>query len=402
MIAMGKMVRMMGGLMVGAGLLSACSSAPSPDNAPDAFWMPHQASDTSRTSSCVPTGLPPLAASDHVLPERWMKASQKLAAGDRVRIRVVGDEDRLSGLYRLDDQGRISLPGLPPLDSAGLSLEETETRLGERLVSEGLIQPLGRVVEVSLVERAVLPIPVSGAVFSPGTVEVGARSAEERLVAGEGILSGDANPGRSVSAAIRNAGGLRPDADPAHVRVLRGEQWTELDLSGLLEGRRFIDLQVSPGDRIQVPSTGCFNEQLVRPGPLTPPGVRVFMSNLSRPAASNASSAIGKEATSLPYGTRLLQGLVSANCVGGSAMSAHRQALLISTNPISQKSVVIKRDVEAMLTSAGRDRINPFLMPGDAIACYDSRMMNVRDAIAMFGNALGSVSTAILLEDLAQ
>lgn len=83
-------------------------------------------------------------------------------------------------------------------------------------------------------------------------------------------------------------------------------------------------------------------------------------------------------------------------------MNAHRQAVLISANPLNGRSVVIQRDIEGMLEHAQRDRINPYLMPNDAIACYDSRAMNARDAIALFGEALGSAATAILIDDLAQ
>ena len=121
------------------------------------------------------------------------------------------------------------------------------------------------------------------------------------------------------------------------------------------------------------------------------------MSNLSRPANNNAGAAVGKDATSLPYGTRLLQGLVSMNCVGGSAMNAGRRAVLISRNPINGRSVVIERAVERLVRDAGRDDSDPYLMPGDAIACYDSRWMNVQDAVALVGSAASVATPAILL-----
>jgi hypothetical protein len=85
---------------------------------------------------------------------------------------------------------------------------------------------------------------------------------------------------------------------------------------------------------------------------------------------------------------RLLQGLVLADCVGGSAMNASRQAVLISRNPVNGKSVVISRSVEGLVRGANRDDLNPFFMPGDAVACYDSRTMALVDVVGVIGSML--------------
>ena len=153
------------------------------------------------------------------------------------------------------------------------------------------------------------------------------------------------------------------------------------------------------GDRVIVPSRSCFDADLARPTPLTPPGIRVYMSNLTRSANNNAGAGIGKDTTSLPYGTRLLQALVAANCVGGSYMQSDRRAVLISRNPINQRSVVIERDIEKLVRGADRDAYDPFLMPGDAIACYDSRWTNLSEAIGMVSQGVSTVTPAILLDN---
>lgn len=137
---------------------------------------------------------------------------------------------------------------------------------------------------------------------------------------------------------------------------------------------------------------------LARPSRITPPGIRVYLSNLTRPASSNASSAIGDHSTKLPYGTRLLQGLVSANCVGGiQATNAQRWAVLISRNPSTGESEVIARSIEDLVRRADRDDFNPVLLPDDAIACYDSHITNVRDIIAMVAEAAGPAVNATIL-----
>ena len=116
------------------------------------------------------------------------------------------------------------------------------------------------------------------------------------------------------------------------------------------------------------------------------------MSNLTRSANNNAGAGIGKDTTSLPYGTRLLQALVAANCVGGSYMQSDRRAVLISRNPINQRSVVIERDIEKLVRGADRDAY-------DAIACYDSRWTNLSEAIGMVSQGVSTVTPAILLDN---
>lgn len=78
-------------------------------------------------------------------------------------------------------------------------------------------------------------------------------------------------------------------------------------------------------------------------------------------------------------------------------MNAGRRAVLISRNPMSGDSVVIERDVEDLVRSAQRDRIDPYLMPGDSLVCYESRLMNLSDAISMVSNVASTGTTAIVL-----
>lgn len=69
-------------------------------------------------------------------------------------------------------------------------------------------------------------------------------------------------------------------------------------------------------------------------------------------------------------------------------MNAARRAVLISRNPVNGRSVVISRDVERLVRDVDRDAMNPYLMPGDAIACYDSTAMTLVDAVGVVGNLL--------------
>ena len=68
-------------------------------------------------------------------------------------------------------------------------------------------------------------------------------------------------------------------------------------------------------------------------------------------------------------------------------MNAGRSAVLISRNPTNGQSIVVERSIEQLVRAANRDDIDPYLMPGDAIACYDSAAMNVRDLVATISEA---------------
>jgi hypothetical protein len=97
----------------------------------------------------------------------------------------------------------------------------------------------------------------------------------------------------------------------------------------------------------------------------------------------------------VPWGTRFWQAVVDMNCVGGArATSARRSAALVSRNPLTDVSVAIERDIEDMLRRADRDDYDPYLLPGDAIACYDSTLTNIGEVARILGVA--GVTAALL------
>lgn len=319
--------------------------------------------------------------------------------GDLVRIDIVGGRG-FAGDYVVNADGHLNLPYLRRLEAAGLTYEELDSLISQSLVEEGFFRPEFIEVSATILQWAPIHVHVSGAVFSEGDVILNQRSADEDHV--EKIVSpGDFTVRRSLSAALFAAAGVRPDADVRNVIVTRQGRDISLNLEGVFDGGDYPDLLLFDGDRIHVPSLGCFQADLARPTRVTPPGVRVFMSNLVQPAAGNAAAAIGQTATSLPYGTRFLAGLVSANCVGGiQATNAERWGVLISRNPITQESIVIAREIELLVRRSDRDDVNPVLLPGDAIACYDSHLTNLRDVMSLMTEAVAPVLNAMLIGDI--
>jgi polysaccharide biosynthesis/export protein len=370
--------------------LLACTNLATPQNRPGSVYANQQSWNNGPTElpQCHAAIAPAELVSDRYIDPATLQLSVlQLAAGDRLRLAVSGDKDLLSGTYIVESNGTLQLPQIAPVRMAGRTMDDVRQDIERQLINAMVIRPLSNGVRLHIIEQVPVPVSVSGAVFDPGMVRIGERSPEVRSVNLGSAVSGDLNPGRMLSTALRAAGGVRPDADVGAIYLQRADLWTRVDMSGVLDGSFANDIPLNAGDRILVGSVGCLQPALVRPSPVTAPGIRVYLSNLSRPAMHNAGSAIGKDTTSLPYGTRLLQGLVTANCVGGSAMNAGRSAVLISRNPTNGQSIVVERSIEQLVRAANRDEIDPYLMPGDAIACYDSAAMNVRDLVATISEA---------------
>lgn len=311
--------------------------------------------------------------------------AEVLSRGDLLDIRIIGD-DTFSHAYEVSYDGTVRVPFIGPVQAAGRSAAAVQATLSDKLVAGGYYQ---QPPEISVLVRdyGSVRVGVSGAVFEPHAIELGLQG--DTIDAGRQEAFGGSTEARSLSAALRAAGGVRPDADLSAVRVRRGGASFAVDMRGALDGTGFSDVMLISGDEISVPSRGCFQDDLMVPSPISPPGISLFLSNLTQPASNNASSAISTEARQVPYGTRFLQAVINANCVGGVlATSASRSAALLSRNPETKVSVVIERRIEDMMTRPDRDDYDPWLLPGDALACYDSAVTNLGDVAHLVGTVL--------------
>ncbi|WP_094077451.1 polysaccharide biosynthesis/export family protein [Notoacmeibacter marinus] len=316
-----------------------------------------------------------------------------LSSGDLLTISV-GNDPTFSGSYEVSQDGTVRLPHLPAIAAKGSSVEAIERRIASALISNA-IYSAAPPVSVRLQDFAPARVHVSGAVFDPGSVDVGGVSANDRDTLRQNAGGGTAE-GRRLSRALQSAGGIRPDADLTNVRIVRGGRSISVDARGAMKGLPFNDMLLLAGDRIEVDSRGCFQDDLVAPSPVTTPGVKVFMSNLTQPAAANALSAVGKDSRELRYGTRFLDAIVGMNCLGGTKwVNADRTAALISRNPLTGESIVIERKVERLLRDRDRDDFNPFMMPGDALACYDSKQTNLIEIAKGFTAVTGAAKATL-------
>lgn len=103
-----------------------------------------------------------------------------LGPGDAIRIRVYGHDD-LSGAYKIDDTGRISLPLVLGVNVKGLTIIELELKITEVLAENYIVDPK---VSIDLVQAR--PFCILGEVRNPGCFSGvhGLNSAQAIAIAG--------------------------------------------------------------------------------------------------------------------------------------------------------------------------------------------------------------------------
>lgn len=314
-----------------------------------------------------------------------------LSRGDLVDFRLPEDVT-FSGDYVVSRDGTLKLPFLGAIPAAGRTPDQVAGDIRQALVSGGYYDA-EPVTSLLIKDFAPARVAVSGAVFEPRPMDIGGVRGDEVDDRRQAAL-GASTEGRNLSVALRSAGGIRPDADLSAVRLTRAGRNHTLDLRGVFRGENVDDIMLITGDEVHVPTRQCFQDDLMAPSPISPPGISLYLSNLTQPATGNAPSAIGQTVREVPYGTRYMQAVIDANCVGGArASSADRSAALFSRNPMTDVSVVIERKVEVMRARADRDDYDPYLLPGDSLACYDSGVTN----LAEVGRVLGVIGAVALI-----
>ncbi|HXQ52381.1 MAG TPA: SLBB domain-containing protein [Stellaceae bacterium] len=169
----------------------------------------------------------------------------RLSIGDELVITLQGQVSR-SLRTRIDSEGRIVVPDLPPVPGAGRSFAEVRGDL----------------------ERAVAAAFLNTSVFvSVGTVRQIAVS-----ILGEANAPGIRRMGGFASAldALAMAGGVKNTGSLRHIMLVRGTTTSIIDLYGVMAGVGTVpDLSLADGDRITIPPIGptvAIANEVVRPG----------------------------------------------------------------------------------------------------------------------------------------
>lgn len=148
-------------------------------------------------------------------------AGYRLSAGDKIRITVYGHED-LSGEFDIDGTGSVSLPLIGDVRAQGLTPNELEVAVTERLRPDYLRNPR---VSAELLDYR--PFYIFGEVRSPGSYTY--------------------TGGMTVISAVAVAGGFTYRARKNRIRIVRGagDEQTEIQATA--------DTPIFPGDVIEIP-----------------------------------------------------------------------------------------------------------------------------------------------------
>jgi len=330
--------------------------------------------------------------------QQWLASDVKtlpLSVGDRVRV-LVDDDEAFSGVFEVNIDGHLHIPYLNAVPVVGVSVKQAEHNLINTLIAQKMYRQGFNGVSVKILQWSKIHVFVQGAVFNPGRVLLNDKLAAQQSYQ-QTQQSGDYSIKRFLTFALKGAGGIRPDADLKTITILRNNRELILDVSGILTGSTVVDIPLIAGDQVFIPSLGVLDTALIRPSQITPPGFQVFMSNLTQPSSSNALSAISKASRSVPYGTRLLQGVMAANCIGGSWINSSRKVLYTTKDFVTGEVQAKVFDIDTVVAKADVLEENPYLMPNDGLACFDSDATNIREVAKYLGDILDPVAIAKLI-----
>jgi polysaccharide export outer membrane protein len=183
----------------------------------------------------------------------------RLGGGDEIRVNVFG-VDELSGEYRIDANGSVSLPLIGQLDISGYTLAEAERVLEQEYGERFLRDPQ---ITVSVVAFRSQQFTAVGAVGQPRVYNVERKVTLIEALAMAGGLAGNAGGYIYLNDQVRD-----PDTGELGVRSVA------IAVEDLTSGRRDVNLVLGEAALLNVPEAGSvFVEGAVeRPGVFQAPG----------------------------------------------------------------------------------------------------------------------------------
>ncbi|MGL5074429.1 MAG: polysaccharide biosynthesis/export family protein, partial [Waterburya sp.] len=230
-----------------------------------------------------------------------------LSPGDRLEVSIP-KETYFSRVYEVNEEGNLEIPYLGTMSVANLEPSYVEQKLAHSLVKRGFFPPNTLQMTIQVIEWSPITVNLTGELFQPGATQVNLPFyPEESAVSPDAKqISGEFPYRRYLTDALEAAGGVLPTANIKESRLIRDGREQIIDLAGALTGEPFENIPLIAGDHIIVPASEGFQPELVRPSAITRPGIKVFVSNLTIPSSSNATSSINniEEGITFPYGAR--------------------------------------------------------------------------------------------------
>lgn len=170
-------------------------------------------------------------------PDPGPRATYRVGPYDQLQVHVFQAEE-LSSKYRVDEQGRITMPLIGTVQVGGLTPQEAQSRIADALGRDYLQNPQ---VSIFVDEFATLNVTVAGAVRGPGVYPFSANTTLMQAIALARGVNEVAKKDGVLLFRRRDDGGVR-----AYV----------LDLAEIQKGE-LRDPPLAPDDRIVVPESGA-------------------------------------------------------------------------------------------------------------------------------------------------
>jgi polysaccharide export outer membrane protein len=169
--------------------------------------------------------------------EQHLAPPLKIGSGDLIEVSVYGEPD-LSGRFRVNEKGEITVPLLDPVHVEGETAEEAGRTIAQRFVEGNILKPSSAFATVFISEYATQGITVNGEVKSPG------------LFPALGV--------RMLNDVITAAGGLLPTAASKVIITRKTDQGTPITVDYNPEAvtPEIPQVQIFPGDIVLVPRAG--------------------------------------------------------------------------------------------------------------------------------------------------
>jgi polysaccharide biosynthesis/export protein VpsN len=142
------------------------------------------------------TGVPSLPGNDSHIPTPTGLSTYRLAAGDVITIRVLGEDDLSKEKIRLTDAGSVSYPALGEVKVLGLTTGDLELIITNGLKGRYLVNP-----KVSVQIEEYRPFYINGMVDKPGGYPY--------------------QPGLTIRKAASLAGGFKERASISKIFIIR-------------------------------------------------------------------------------------------------------------------------------------------------------------------------------------
>jgi polysaccharide export outer membrane protein len=224
-------------------------------------------------------------------------SSYVLGPDDQIAIHALDLPNISDKPQRLDPNGDVRLPMIGRIHAGGMTVEELENELTERLKSY-LRDPD---VSVAVTELRSQPVSVLGAVGTPGIQQLEGRKTLVEILSLTGGLSADAGP--TVRITRRLDQGPIPLAE-ATEDASRQFSTVDIDVRSLLDGRNpEKDIVMQPHDVVQVPRA----ELVYVIGEVGKPGPVPLSAGASMSVTEAVSSSGGVLRTGAPKRSRILR-----------------------------------------------------------------------------------------------